>query len=69
MTEKTYKVPAVDCGHCAKAIENALGAMGGVDKVQVDVASKTVDVTFDEGAVTEDALFATLAEEGYPVAS
>jgi copper ion binding protein len=69
MTEKTYKVPDVDCGHCAKAIEKALGAMRAVDKVQVDVASKTVDVTFDEGAVTEDAILATLAEEGYPVAS
>jgi copper chaperone len=69
MTEKSYKVPDVDCGHCKAAIEKALGAMGGIDKVAVDVATKTLDVSFDENAVSEDAILATLAEEGYPVAS
>lgn len=69
MTEKTYKVPDVSCGHCKKAVESAVGAMAGVKSVDVDVEGKTVDIAFDEAAVTEDAILATLAEEGYPAAA
>ena len=69
MTQKTYQVPDVSCGHCKRAIESAVGAMAGVSAVEVDVESKTVAIAFDEGAVAEDAILATLAGEGYPVAA
>ena len=68
MTEKTYSVPDVSCMHCKRAIEGAVGAMPGVSRVEVDVESKTVDIAFEEGAVAEADVLATLAEEGYPVA-
>jgi copper chaperone len=69
MTTKTYKVPDVSCGHCKRAIESAVGAMAGVSSVEVDVEGRTVAIAFDEGTVAEDAILATLAEEGYPVAA
>ncbi len=68
MTEKHYSVPDVSCGHCKMAIEKAVGAMPGVGKVEVDVEGRSVDIAFDEGVVGEDAILATLEEEGYPVA-
>ncbi|MCL5942369.1 MAG: copper ion binding protein [Actinobacteria bacterium] len=68
MTEKRYSVPDVSCGHCKMAIEKAVGAMGGVSRVEVDVESKSVEIVFDEGQVAEGAILAVLEDEGYPVA-
>lgn len=68
MTEKTYSVPDVSCMHCKKAIEGAVGAMPGISRVVVDVDGKTVRIAYNEDAVAEADVPATLAEEGYPVA-
>jgi copper chaperone len=65
---KTYSVPEVSCGHCKMAIERAVGAMSGVNRVEVDVERKSVDVDFDETVATEEAILATMEEEGYRVA-
>lgn len=69
MTEKTYSVPDVSCMHCKRAIEGAVGAMPGISHVVVDVDGKTVTIAYDEDVVAEADVLATLAEEGYPVAS
>ena len=68
MIARTYKVPDVSCNHCKRAIEGAVGAMEGVEKVEVDVEKKTVDIGFDEARVPEGTVLETLAREGYPVA-
>jgi len=69
MITKTYNVPDVSCGHCKMAIERAIGAMSGVNSVQVDVETKSVDIDFDEAVVQEAAILARLEEEGYPAAA
>jgi copper chaperone len=69
VTKRTYKVPDVSCGHCKMSIEKALGTMGGIEAVQVDVEGKSVDVSFDEQVISEGEVKAALAEEGYPVAA
>lgn len=66
---KTYNVPDVSCGHCKMAIERAVGAMNGVNRVEVDVERKSVNVDFDETVTTEEAILATMKEEGYPAAA
>ena len=68
MIARTYKVPDVSCNHCRRAIEGALGAVEGVDKVEVDVEKKTVVVGFDETRVAEGTVLDALSAEGYPVA-
>ena len=65
---KTYSVPDVSCGHCKMAIERAVGAVNGVNRVEVDVERKSVDIDFDETVATEEAILATMEEEGYPAA-
>lgn len=66
---KTYSVPDVSCGHCKMAIERAVGAMDGVDRVEVDVERKSVSIDFDETVTNEEAILATMKEEGYPAAA
>jgi copper chaperone len=59
---RTYTVPAISCDHCKHAIEAEVGAVVGVNRVDVDVAEKTVRV---EGAAGDDAVRAAIAEAGY----
>ena len=61
-------VPTVSCAHCKKAIEGAVGALRGVEQVDVDVDEKSVSVDFEDGQVSLDSIEAAVQEEGYEVA-
>ena len=68
MTTQTLSVPDISCDHCQRTIESALGRLPGVQAAAVDVAARTVQVTYDERAVTPATIRDTLADEGYEVA-
>ena len=57
--------PTIVCGGCANAITGALGKLGGVANVTVDVDKKSVSVEHDD-SVTEDALAGALDRAGFP---
>lgn len=62
----TYKVPAVHCGHCEAAITREVGAVEGVDSVDVDLETKLVTIR-GEG-LDDERLRAAVDEAGYDVA-
>lgn len=65
--EKTMMVKGMTCGHCEKAVKEALGELDGVNKVDVDLTSGKVQV---EGEGLEDSkLIEAVDEAGYEVAS
>ena len=59
--------PAISCGHCQRNVEGAVGALPGVEGVQVAILTKQVTVRFDPGQITSERIVAALAEAGYPV--
>ncbi len=62
----TYEVPGVHCANCEAAIKQEVGAVEGVDEVEVDLATKLVTV---RGTELDDALLrAAIDEAGYEVA-
>ena len=62
----TYAVPGIHCGHCEAAIKQEVGAIAGVELVEVDLVEKLVTVS---GAALDDArLRAAIDEAGYEVA-
>lgn len=65
MTTVTLQVEGMSCGHCVKAVEEALTEVGATGKV--DLASKSVAVSFEEGRVTLDAIKAAIEDQGYDV--
>lgn len=67
MTEKQISVPEVHCDHCKASIEGAVGALPGVEAVNVDVDAKSVLVRFEESVTSEDAIKAAIEEQGYEV--
>ena len=67
-THVVLNVPTVSCNHCKMAIEKAVGAVAGVEVVEVDVAEKTVSVDFDTDAVSLESVEKSVSDEGYEVA-
>jgi copper chaperone len=64
----TLTAPDISCEHCTNAIQNAVGALAGVQQVRADIATKQVDIDFDPNRVSLDKIEAVMDDEGYPVA-
>ena len=63
MTQITYTVPDMTCGHCRQAVSSELAQVAGVESVAVDLDTKLVVVS---GTGLDDAaLRAAIAEAGY----
>ena len=69
MTEKTFNVAGMSCGHCKAAVEDELNELSGVEKANADVARGTVEVSYDEGTVTTEDLKGAIEEAGCTVAA
>ena len=67
MSQVTFNVPSISCGHCVRTIRAALGEVAGVQQVDVDIDIKQVAVSYDAKLVNEAQLKETLAEADYPV--
>jgi len=67
MTEKTFNVPDMSCGHCKAAVEGGLKELPGVERANADVAKGTVEVSYEEGKVRTEQLKGAIEEAGYRV--
>ena len=65
MATVTLQVKGMSCGHCVRAVENALKEAGASGKV--DLAGGKVTVEYEEGKVSLEALKAAIEEQGYDV--
>ncbi|ROM63538.1 copper resistance protein CopZ [Pseudomonas brassicacearum] len=61
---QTFNVQGMSCGHCVKAITQALQAKDPAAEVQVDLNAKTVQV---QSSLDADAVVEAIKEEGYEV--
>ncbi|MGL6243935.1 cation transporter [Pseudomonas sp.] len=61
---QVFNVQGMSCGHCVKAITQALQAKDPAASVRVDLAAKEVGV---ESALTTEQVIAAITEEGYDV--
>jgi copper chaperone len=60
-----FKLPAMSCGHCVKAVTEAAHEVDPQARVEVDLAGKQARV---ESAQPRERFTAALAEAGYPPA-
>ncbi len=68
MTNTTFRVTGMSCGHCKAAVEDGLGKLPGVELSNADPVQGTVEVVYDEGRVAEEQLTGAIEEVGYTVA-
>jgi copper chaperone len=66
--DTVLSVPDVDCEHCVKTVNGALGALAGVESVDTDIPTKTVRLRYDPAQVSMEQIEAALDDAGYTVA-
>jgi copper chaperone len=59
---QVFNVQGMSCGHCVKAITQAVQAKDPAASVRVDLAAREVGV---ESALTTEQVIAAITEEGY----
>ena len=68
MSELTFHVPGMTCGHCKMSVEGEVGKVAGVASVAVDLDSKLVTIHFQDGKALPDAEIEQLIKDaGYDV--
>ena len=67
MSTRTLSVPEISCGHCKSSIEGAVSPLNGVNKVEVHIEERTVELDYDGTDATFDAIVAAIEEQGYDV--
>jgi copper chaperone CopZ len=66
MESITLTAPAISCSHCQRKVEDAVGALPGVEEVQVVVPTKQVTIRYDPVQLTRERIEIALVEAGYP---
>ena len=61
---QVFNVQGMSCGHCVKAITNALQAKDPAASVRVDLAANEVGV---ESSLSPEQVIEIISEEGYQV--
>ncbi|QXI15081.1 heavy-metal-associated domain-containing protein [Pseudomonas hamedanensis] len=61
---QVFNVQGMSCGHCVRAITDAVQAMDPTASVRVDLSAKEVGV---ESALSADQVIEAIREEGYEV--
>ncbi len=65
--ERAYQVDGMTCSHCRVAVMEEVGALAGVDEVEVDLASGRMVVRGD--GLDDAVVAAAVVEAGYEVRS
>jgi copper chaperone len=65
--EKVIRVDGMSCAHCESAVKNAVSALSGVKSVEVSLEEGTATVSYDDSAVTLDAIKEAIEDQGYDV--
>ncbi len=69
MTEKTFQIEGMSCGHCELSVQEALDELEGVRGSKADHKNGTVEVTYEEGTVTNEQFKEAVGEAGYTLRS
>lgn len=67
MEKITIKVEGMSCGHCKAAVEKALKETNGVRDAEVNLTSKSVDVSYDQDRIDRADLVNAIEDAGYDV--
>ncbi|WP_028545268.1 cation transporter [Paenibacillus taiwanensis] len=65
MTNVTWQVEGMTCGHCKQAVEKAVANAGA--QAEVSLADKQVTITYDEQKVTPEVLREAIEDQGYDI--
>lgn len=62
-----FNVGGMSCSHCENAVKKAVGALDGVNSVEVSLENKTVAVDYDDSKVDLKDIKEAIDDQGYEV--
>ncbi|NME83106.1 heavy metal translocating P-type ATPase [Clostridium sp. SM-530-WT-3G] len=65
--KKTFKIEGMTCAACASRVERFVRKMDGVEEANVNLATETLNVTFDQNKVNDDDIEKTVVKSGYGI--
>lgn len=65
MSQRTFQVPGMTCGHCEASVKTEVGKVIGVASVDVDLSTKLVTVNGTD--LDDAAIIAAIDEAGFEV--
>lgn len=67
MEKKLFNIEGMTCSACASRIERVLGKLDGINEANVNFATETLNVSFDENKLTKDKIEEAIVKAGYSV--
>ena len=67
MENVTLNVKGMSCGHCVKAVEGSVGALEGVEQVNVSLEAGKVEVAYNDQKVSLSQIKEAIDDQGYDV--
>ena len=67
MEKVLLKVDGMSCGHCVKAVTNAVTGVPGTADVNVDLKGGSASFSYDPTIASLDTVKAAITEEGFTV--
>ncbi|MCI0433788.1 MAG: cation transporter [Gemmatimonadetes bacterium] len=65
MAIATLKIEGMTCGHCVRAVSEAIERQPGVEHAKVDLDAGRAVVHYDAATITPRALASAVMDEGY----
>lgn len=65
MDQITLKVKGMTCGGCKKSVETGVASLPGVERVNVELDTGKVEVSYNEGQVDITQIKSTIQNKGY----
>lgn len=67
MNKKAFKIEGMTCSACANRVERFVKKLEGVNSANVNFATETLNVEFDENKLNNENIEATVVKAGYGV--
>lgn len=65
-TTSVFPTSGMHCQSCARMVTMDVSDLAGVESVEVDLAAAATTVTYDEAAVSPEAIRDAITAAGYP---
>ncbi|MCI1478479.1 MAG: heavy metal translocating P-type ATPase [Clostridium beijerinckii] len=67
MNKKAFKIEGMTCSACANRVERFVKKLDGINSANVNFATETLNVEFDESKLSTETIEATVVKAGYGV--
>ena len=65
MVEQTFNIEGMHCASCAAAVERSIEGLKSVQKSEVNIVTKTLNISYDDKLISQDDIINSIAKAGF----